>query len=68
MSLMSPMTRTLLALLWVCAFSLGAHTQSVAHDWTGFYNMAEGADLEGYKTVNLDLHPVIVAHSHLAQR
>jgi len=31
-------------------------------DWTGAYRLAVGQALEGFEPLNLDLHPVIVAH------
>ena len=40
----------------------GAQAKTTPPDWTGFYALAEGKDLEGFTPVNLDLHPVIVAH------
>src|SRR5262245_54338638 len=37
-------------------------TAEAQPDWTGFYALASGDNLEGFKPVNVDLHPVIVAH------
>jgi hypothetical protein len=62
------MKRTLLAILAAWAVSGIAHAQAktapptTSPDWTGFYALAEGKDLEGFTPVNVDLHPVIVAH------
>jgi hypothetical protein len=62
------MKKTLLAVFaaWSLSTMLQARqdrpVSSTTRDWTGFYNMASGKDLEGFMPVNLDLHPVIVEH------
>ncbi len=56
------MMRRIATIVVLAALPAAAGTPPKSADWTGYYTMARGKDLAGFKPLNMDLNSVVIAH------